>query len=446
MDDSADDSIDNSTDDSANEDDDHVNYDFREIWPAVQKEFQFGSTMEEAFRNVYCKLRQRPPSFSIRDWLEEFYAKDYYRYGMRESFDYDLRSAIAGQHLKFTKTMYFSDGWNFIEFDAILYGRFMFVVSRAIPKSFSIIDSFTGERRELQGPIHELEGVSSYFPVWIDEGRVLMQYYGSEDVHSVSLRLLKVDFQEAIWAILDTVVCDIGLSQITLDSTDNNKFMMCPPSFFSPNTSILRGQIVDDRIRMDEHRIEIQDKLYYPKLEDGKIHAFRHLRNEEWHFCDYILDSGSARMINSVRSAFHRIGLDMLCNYLWVKDKLYLSDFDWDFLNWFIIVSFDSITRVWSRTKLAGSSLSDRLVPNILAVDDDEVLTISTVEEDHYPRQVVSIRKSVHRFPMRKPDKLCYLAWLTIRRGALLFGSDLYEKLAPRLPFNSEFRSFLESG
>jgi hypothetical protein len=40
----------------------------------------------------------------------------------------------------------------------------------------------------------------------------------------------------------------------------------------------------------------------------------------------------------------------------------------------------------------------------------------------------------------RKPDSLKNLAWLTIRRSAVLFNSNLYERINPRLPYGRGLR------
>jgi len=442
MDDSTDSSMDISTDDSENEEDDQVNedYDYLKLWPAVQEEFQLGSTMEEAFRSIYRKRGQNPPSFSmIHDWLKDSYEEDFDPYGRTSSFDDDLRSAIIGQYLKFTKTIYFSDNWKFNPCEAVLNSRFMFITSTNRSEMFPIIDLFTGERRNLQGPSDEFKETSPYSPIWIDHERILIMC--SDSVRTICFRLLKFDIDELKWFILDSNFSNLEDGKMIADSSDRSKFALVDEQ--PESILIQRGKVIGDKILMDEQRIEIHAELYYPKLEGDKMYAFQLLHNEEnndedWHFCEYAFDSGSARMINSVISQFRLTEIHY--NYTWSKSKLYVCDYAFNLQNWFAVVSFDPDTLSWSQTNLAGSA-----DPSILSVDEDEVLTVSAID-GNYLNKIPPIYKSIYRFPMRKPENLRYLAWSTIRRGSLFFGSDLYERLAPRLPYNSEFRSFLESG
>jgi len=437
-----DESPNNSMDDSENEEDGdvEVGYNYLKLWPAVQQEFQLGSTKEEAYRNIYRKRGQNPPSYSmIHGGLEEFYDEDFDAHDRTSSFDEDLRSAVIGQYLNFTKTMYFSNGWNFNRGEAVLNSRFMFVISSAFPKKFSIIDSFTGERRSLQGPMDEFETLSPGRPVWIGVDRILIPC--SDRFRTVCLRLLKIDWDELKPLIVSTAVCDIMLARIIVDPADRSKFAVVRTLI--DDTVIHRGHVKDDQIFMDKQSIEFHARLYYPKLEGGKIRAFQRLHNEErnrdqWNFCDYIIDESPAQRVKPVRSAFRHTEVET--DYIWSKNKLYTFDYDFNLPNWFTVVSFDPDTLSWSQTNLAGSAF-----PTILSVDEDEVLTVSAIDGDFF-RDDSPTYKSVYRVAMRKPDNLRYLAWSTIRRGALFFGSDLYERLAPRLPYNSEFRSFLESG
>jgi len=417
-----------------------IDYNYFKLWPVIQEEFQLGSTMEEAFRNIYRKRGQNPPSFSmIHDWLKELYDQNFVNSDKRpSSFDEGLRSAIIGQYLKLTKAMYFSDDWKFIRGEAILHSRFIFVISEAQPKTFSIIDSFTGERRELQGPSEEFK--EPYLaPVWIGIDRILILC--SDRFRTVWLRLLKIDWDESKWSILDTVVCHIHSAQIIVDSADSQKFVLFHGGV--DGTLIRKGYINGDQILMDEQSIRFHAILYYPKFEDGKMYAFQVLRNEELdsgecYFCEYIIAESPAQRVNTVQAEIRFAELHY--NYVWSKNKLYVLEDEYCMTHWFIIISFDPVTCSWSQTNLAGSAL-----PTKLFVDDDDILTVDAVDTKR-GGEILSTDKSIYRFPMRKPDNLRYLAWSTIRRGSLFFGSDLYERLAPRLPYNSEFRSFLESG
>jgi hypothetical protein len=109
-------------------------------------------------------------------------------------------------------------------------------------------------------------------------------------------------------------------------------------------------------------------------------------------------------------------------------------NFGW--AKWFTIAAFNPETNFWSETKVVGVAF-----PAGITVDDDEVLTIGTLDGD-WCDSVIPVHKTVHRFPMHKPGKLSRLAWFTIRRGKLFFESDLHDKLA--LPYICEFRSVFE--
>jgi len=322
----SDESMDELMEDFVDEDDkDYLtdDYNYLKLWPAVQREFQLGSTMEEAFQNVYRASGRTLMSKSmIHGWLKKFYEEDFDAHDRTNSFHDDLRSAVIGQYLKFTKTMYFSDDWNFIESEAMLNNRFIFVISEAQPKTFSIIDTFTGERRELQGPINKFRTLSPCWPVWIDQTRVLVQFSKRDSL--VSLCLLKIDLNE--WSVLDTAVCTLKFSRTIVDTMDSSKFLVI--SALEDNTMIHRGHVKDDRILMDQQKIEIHTALYYIKLEDGKMYAFQQLRNDqhnrdEWHFCEYLIGSGFARNVKNIRSRLRFTNLYE--DYAWSKNKLFLA-------------------------------------------------------------------------------------------------------------------------
>jgi len=75
-----------------------------------------------------------------------------------------------------------------------------------------------------------------------------------------------------------------------------------------------------------------------------------------------------------------------------------------------------------------------------LSINENEILTVNAMEGSSREKL-----KTIYRFPMKKPDKLKYLAWSTIRRGNIFSESNLYERVLPYLPLNSEFLPFSEN-
>jgi len=406
---------------------------YLKLWPAVQEEFKLGATKEEAFRNIYRKSGRNPPSYSeIHDWLQ-----DYYNGMFSEEigdFHGDVRSAVIGQYLKFESAIYFSGNWKFNRTESMLDSRFMFVYSSHYPKGVSIIDSFSGERRALKYP-PSVDSISFQDPIWIDSNLILVKIFESWGVYP--MLLLQIDWDEPKWTILDKFVSSVSFYHVIIDSADRTKFALIRSG--SNSMFIHRGQITKDRIVMKDHPIEIYAYLWYPKLENDQLYGFQCVHNEqnnrkEWHFQEYALDEKTARKISSIRSWFQ--SSEKSTSYVWSKNRLFVLIYCYDWLRYFTVASFNSDTHSWSDTKVVGTAF-----PNSITVDDDDILTIGTIDGDSYD-DIQPIYKTVHRFPMRKPDKLSYLAWFTIRRGSMLLGSDLHDKFSPFLPYTCEFRPF----
>jgi len=445
---------------------------YLKLWPAVLDEFKRGSTKEDAIRNICSELGQDPPSYAeIHDWLQKYEDEPTYpkirallrRYdnnGLNDDdddepnneigdFHRNVLSAVIGQYLKFQSAIYFSDNWKFATEEKILCSRFMLVISRDRPKALSVIDSFTDERSELQGPNYVFEGPAEAsegptevferryvsWPAEIVNGRTLVHI--GEGGSDLGLLLLEIDFDELKWTVLHAAAFDSRRSQPIMSSTDITKFLILDREFMP---SISHAQIINDEIVMDNQRIEGYGTLWYPKLENDRICGFQQAYDEEndrrvWTFDEYVLELTSARKVNSVSCDFRRTNLSS--DYVWSKDKLFVLVYFYG-RKWFTVAAFDLSTKTWSRTNIAGPAF-----PASITVDDEDVLTIGTLDGD-WVHGIQPVYKTVHRFPMRKPEKLSYLAWATIRRGHLFFGSDLHEKFASRLPLNSEFRPFSE--
>jgi len=408
---------------------------YLKLWPAVQNEFKLGSTKEEAFRNIFRKSGRNPPSYSeVHDWLQEYY--DGVLNEDIDDFYGNVRSAVIGQYLKLDSAIYFSGNWKFNNMEATLYSRFMFVYSKRYSQSVSILDSFSGEHRALKGPT-SVDATSFLYPVWIDSTHVLVKKFERSGV--CPLLLLKIDLNELKWTVSAKFVPSLLYYHVIIDSADSTRFSLISED--SDSTFIHPGKVIDDQIVMKGNPIEIYARLRYPKLEDSHLYGFQRVNNEEngreeWRFEEYVLDEKPGRKVSSVKSYFCNTELDT--DYIWSKNRLFVLVYYFDFPKYFTVAAFNPKKNSWSRAKVVGAAF-----PNSITVDDDEVLTIGTLDGD-WSDVVQPIYKTVHRFPMHKPDKLSYLAWFTIRRGSMFFESDLHDKFAPLLPYTCEFRSVFE--
>jgi len=206
-------------------------------------------------------------------------------------------------------------------------------------------------------------------------------------------------------------------------------------------TSVYKGQLVNDRIQLDHQEILFEAELYFCKLEGERLFALQ-VEDEDGHlrYIEYDLSVNPALKVKQwcffESFDWTRI-FDEHREYVWKGNKLYAS---YDFFGYCSIFVFDAKTLTWSKPKFIGTGTIKKLM-----IDEEDVLTISTVENSGENSIEPLMTKVVYRLPMRKPDKLRYIAWFKIRREAIFFGSSLYERLAPRLPYNSEFREFSEN-
>lgn len=157
-------------------------------------------------------------------------------------------------------------------------------------------------------------------------------------------------------------------------------------------------------------------------------------------FCEFKLGPTSPLFINSRHCQFDSNASYAdweYQRYVWSINSLYVSCDEGELSGPFSIIAFNPKSYQWTRTKYTGMGRAKEM-----SIDEDEILTV-VVREDSLGAKNSKI-KTIYRFPMRKPDKLSYIAWFAIRRGALFFESNLYKKILPRLPFVSEFLVFSE--
>jgi len=212
---------------------------------------------------------------------------------------------------------------------------------------------------------------------------------------------------------------------------DSSRFVLIDED----NTSILKGRVTEDQIHTDAQGIDFGVNLAGCKLIGDQLFALHIVQDNRthWNYAQYDLGLNSAHKVNEWSISEWSGALYDYSSTVWSNNKMYFAR---QFGSNFSIVVFDAELRTWSNTEFIG-----RGFVNTLEIDENDVLTVSATKYlDNRPGI-----KTVYRLLMRKPDKLHYLAWNTIRRGALFFDSKLYEKFSTQLPFNSEFRPFDES-
>jgi len=389
--------------------------------------FKRGATKEETFKYICQKCGLAPPPDStICNWFERIHSGDALLEVEIGSSDYTILQLIICQFTKFTYAIFRRENIQSARgTETIIYNRFA-LISNVDTKSFDLLDTFNEQSRTLQTTINKPEQTKFYYPTFIDHDRLLL-IVGTKD--GDRLLLLNFDFDGLKCSILDEIPINFICYEITCDSVDNTKFLLHRGET-NELTSVYKGCINNDRISIQEQQIEFGLILFCGKFIGDRFFAFRHsqVNENEWDFVEYDLSSNLARKVNEW-TCISNVGFMDCQECVWLNNKLYLVC-EIDSETYFSIVAFDSNTLTWSKTNFTGAGRVDALT-----IDDNEMLTVSTTEPDLN-------FKTVYRFPIRKPDKLRYLAWTKIRRSALFFRSKLYEKFLPNLPYNSEFRSF----
>jgi len=324
--------------------------------------------------------------------------------------------------------MFYLDDWG-NGYEAIVQDRFVFFAGHR-EKSFTLFDSFNEDSRTIQ-TLFDNWG-SRFVGIWtlVGDGRILLNVVENGGEH---LLLLDFDFVRLECTGLDEVPINFACYRIMMDSVHDSHFMIY--AYNNDLEFVCKGHLANDKIHIDVLRIEFGVRLVGYKLVGNKFFAFQEEQDNwpSYKFIEYDLSSNSARKVSECD--FSRFG--RLLNfsddpaYIWENNETYSACF----YGWgFSIVVFDADALKWTKTKFVGDGRV-----HAISIDEDQILTVTASEYFDGDRW----DKTVYRFPMRKPDKLRYLAWGTIRRGSLFVGSDLYDKLF--LPYNSEFRPVSEN-
>jgi len=395
--------------------------------------FQRGATKEETFKNICLRIYFYPPSdLKICDWFERTRGNDFTLEEEIGEYRFKLLFLIIGQYTKFA---YAISHREVVDLDygneKFMQNRFNLAVKGA---SFEIFDSYNEKSRMLQSTIVTPANGLFQCLTMLSHDRMLLIMGDGRFNH---LFLLDVDFSGSKCSILNKIPIDSIYFQIIVDSMDATKFLLYGDDY-DGLTLVYKGKIVDDRISFEDHQIELESELFHEKLVNGKLFAFE-FDGGDLNFVEYDLNSSLARKLNEW-SCFSHLSKHIRhkdAKFVWSGNKLYVVyRFHADPLR-FSIILVDVDSHMLSEMKIIGVGHVDALT-----IDEDEILIVSATENSYVKGK--PILKTVYHFPMRKPDKLRYLAWKKIRREALFARSELYEKFSPRLPFNSEFRPFDE--
>jgi len=405
-----------------------------DVYLQIRDDFRRGSTEDETFKKICLQQGlDLPADLTICNWFERAHDNDLTLKEEVDEVHYNLLYSIIGQNAKFTYAIFHREGADLdYQSGAFILNRFNLTISRTT-NSFEIIDSYNEKSRIVQSTIVKPKKDHFYFPTLISDDRMLLIRGDSGVDH---LFLLEIDVDGSKCLIVGELVIDFICSGIIYNSADDTQFLLRGDD----DPALYKGKISDDRISLADQRIELEVELSYCKFINDKLLAFQY-EDDDLNLVEYDLSLDPARKLNEwpcsndvVSDIFEDMG-----KYVWSGNKLYVSYQVYDEPMHFSIVLFDADSRTWSKLKFTGIGTIDALT-----IDEDEILIISATGDCHEKNKPAL--KTIYHLPIRKPDKLCYLAWKTIRREALFFGSKLYEKFSPRLPFNSEFRLFAEDG
>jgi len=389
------------------------------IYPMICNEFKKGSNKTEAFLHIWKRIEQL---HGWQNWLQsDNYSLKREVYDCRQK----LVCKITGQYLKLSNAICHHVDLE-LGTEVILNDRTLFV-DVYYEDVLILIDTFTGKSKKLREGSQQQERLFIETAALIDSHRLLVGAYGSHGYH---LYLLKLEFDTLTYSILDKFARDF--SKIILDSKNNNKFALYGRGD-NRNWIIYTGHLNGNKIHVEEQRIEVDAFLFHLKLTGDRLFAFR----SGLYFCEYDLGANQAREVNGWINNCHTFSYNIphsYSAYVWSGKRLYATC---GISNEkpFSIVVFDAETHEWAETNFSGLG---QIVQ--LRIEEDELLIASSTEWGLDEKR----DKTVYRLPMKKPDKLQYIAWGTIRRGSLFAGSDLYQKFSDCLPLNSEFRPFAD--
>jgi len=408
---------------------------FDEVYPIILEEYQRGATEGEAFDRICNERGLNLSSSSTANWTDRI--RNYELEQRIVVIRCKLVHTISSQYLKYRYAIVHLQNWRFSS-DLMLSDRTLLSVRRS---SFVLLDTFNGDSRNIQSEVQQALEFRIFSSVLVDNGRVLC---GAKRGRESRLYLLKFDFDALTYSIINehALDFDFDLQAIILDSDDNTKFVL-----YTEFPSMHKGRLVNNQIHVEEQQMDFDFEFLYCKLLTDQLFAvrLRLLEGEDgwdFDFTEYNIGENPAREVNvwrivdgSILASRHPDFPDTSTSaYVWSKEKLYVSCLAW-LERSFSILTFDAKIQKWFQPNFTGFG-------NVSAmeIDEDEILTVSSFGNDEGGQQ----NKTVYRLPMKKPDKLRYLAWGTIRRGNMFFGSDIYEKFFPLLPYNSEFRSIFE--
>jgi len=416
---------------------------FNEVYPMILEDFQRGSTEQETFERI-CRDRNLNSMLPAVNWIDLSHTRTFEK--ALVDFRCKLMCTISGQYLKYRNAMLNQSGWTQSSAGRMFNGRTLFVI-RPNLRSFVLIDIFNGETRNLQAEFQPPEMLRILRTVLIGHDRILVGATINVGANAgfnfglnmgYCLYLLKVDFDLLTYSILDEFTCNFAFDEMLLDSEDNTKLVL----FDIVNSSMVKMQLVDNHIHVEGPRQSGGAELFDFKLVGDRLFAFRINQNGnngfDWHFMEYNILENPIQTVNEwsiVRcpSCPNIIPHDISA-YVWAKSKLFVACDSW-FEGAFSIVVFDAEGFIWSKANFTGIGNV-----NSLELDEDYVLMVNAIQRKDNNQW----EKTTYRLPMRKPDKLQYLAWATIRRGSMFFQSDTFKKFFPCLPYNSEFRAFAE--
>jgi len=289
--------------------------------------------------------------------------------------------------------------------------------------SISIVDLFHDKSRKLHCRKKSKLRFHQYDQMKIIDDEHILVY----SFESSSLVLFKVDYDNVNLKMLHKVETsnNRGGGSLALDQMDSRKFIIC-----SEYGITFVGSVKNSRITAGGAVRFHSRHIFFIKLVGQTFFGLRRYENE-WQFCEFNLET--SKLVRSTRFPLE-LGEDenlfaLIWNpyYVWNGNKLYFSVESGNQLNFF---SFNSDIGICTRINIVLLNVTF----DGFFLDDHEILTIKT-SGYHFEN-----KSTLYRFPLKRPDSLKNLAWMTIVRASTLFGSPLYGRFAENLPYNSDLR------
>jgi len=297
-----------------------------------------------------------------------------------------------------------------------------------------VIDLLHGELREvykagcLAGVMEE-----SIVPLaLIDEERLLVF-----NDKKRNLSLLKFDSDS--WQFKLSSQVNVGIEfetrrgpQLHLDELDKRKFILLNSLWES---EFLAGSIVGDTIVINRSfSLQQAGRGRIKKYVENRLLGFSPQHSESALF-EWNLDTLASPQISRISSTFDTgepfdAGHTPNPDYVFHEDLVYVAlEFPVKLTK---VYAFNWESKLWSDTKIVVMGHSTGMF-----IDESNVLVLKVCEDE------AQGTNSFYRFPLKKPDSLMNLAWLDISRQSTVFGNELFDKFADRLPYTCELRSLL---